>query len=172
MNRGRRAFIATALLLLAVLGGAGLVFREAIRERWLIWKLEHGSLEQADKAAAELGRMGSVRAIDPLARRLGLPLSQTLLTLETQTKALSTLIAIASTRRADSLPYIEAALENNPREVSKDVLWQLARMARREVDHVCASFQVSHDTIWQVQLSPPLPSDDDPVRLLPSPGGE
>jgi len=171
MNRGRRAFIATALLLLAVLGGAGLVFREAIRERWLIWKLEHGSLEQADKAAAELGRMGSVRAIDPLARRLGLAPSRPW-TLETQTKALSALIAIASTRRADSLPYIEAALENNPREVSKDVLWQLARMARREVDHVCASFQVSHDTIWQVQLSPPLPSDDDPVRLLPSPGGE
>lgn len=117
--------------------------------------------------------MGSVRAIDPLARRLGLPLSQTFRTLDTQTKALSALIAIASTRRADSLPYIEAALENDPSDVSKDVLWQLARMARREVDYVRASFQVSHDTVWQVQLSPQPASDDGPGPPLPlPPGGE
>ena len=73
MKRGKRVFLASALLLVAVLGGAALVFREAIRERWLIWKLEHGSPEQSVRAARELGDMGSLSAIGSLAALMDAP---------------------------------------------------------------------------------------------------
>ena len=50
MKRGRQVFLFSAFLFIAVLGGAALVFREGILERWLLWRLEHGDPEQARKA--------------------------------------------------------------------------------------------------------------------------
>jgi hypothetical protein len=112
-TRSRRLFLASALLLIGILGVAALAFREAIRERWLLWKLEHSDGDAEKDCMARLGAMGSLRAIEPLARRLeGLPPSNEWHFYTTQNvmrslDALSALLSIAQTRREKCFPYLE-----------------------------------------------------------------
>ena len=170
MNRGRRAVLASALLLLAILGGAALVFRDGIRERWLIWKLEHGDREQAREASKALGAMGSLGAIEPLARRLGVPPSRTeqafVGTRSLTCDVLSAIHAIAQIRREECLPYLAAATRGDLSKTWKDALRRIAQVASREGDTVDLSLPedvFSHDTYFRIQPSPP-PGSDPPLR--------
>ena len=135
MKRGRQVFLFSAFLFIAVLGGAALVFREGILERWLLWRLEHGDPEQARKATKSLGAMGSLRAIEPLARRLGARPSRTeqacIGTRSLTCEALAALSLIAQIRREECLPYLAAATREDMSETWKDALRGIARVARR-----------------------------------------
>jgi len=184
MKRGRRAFLASALLLVAILGGAALVFRKPIREQWLIWKLEHGSSEEADGASSELAAMGSLRAIEPLADRLALHTATRRPTWSrktidgmvkglvgddghTATVVLGALYAIARMQREASLPYFESALKKDLEEIWKDALRQIIRVARKEEETVDFSFPedvFTHDTYYRIETSPPSGGPDPGLR--------
>ena len=82
-----------------------------------------------------LGTMGSLRAIEPLARRLeGLPPSQEWHFYTTQNvmrsvDALSALLSIAQARREESLPYLERSMVHGTTWTSSEALRQLRLVA-------------------------------------------
>ena len=174
MKRGKKVFLASALLLLAVLGGAALVFREGIRERCLIWRFEHGSPQQSAVAAKELGDLGSLRAIAPLAAAIEAPselIPELSGTYESSFIAsLSALYEVTRKRREQSLPYLSTREDMS--DARKEVMRQLAQVARGERDTLELSLPDgirSHD-VRIVIGAEPTQADGPSLPLLP--GGE
>ena len=134
--RSRRLFLAGAALLLVMLGAAAFVFREGLREQWLLWRLDHSGSDVEKACMKALGEMGSLRAIEPLARRLeDLPPSydwhfSTTSTVLRSLDALSALLSIARTRREKSIPYLETSSVHGTSPTSKEAFDQLVLVAR------------------------------------------
>jgi len=135
-TRSRRLFLAGAAVLLAALAAVGFVFREGIREQWLLWRLDHSDGDAEKACIAQLGTMGSLRAIEPLARRLeGLPPSYEWHFYTTQNvleslDALSALLSIAQFQREKSIPYLMKSGIHGTSPTSKEVFNQLVLVAR------------------------------------------
>ena len=135
-TRSRRLFLGGAAVLLALLAGAAVIFREGIREQWLLWRLEHSDGESEKACMAQLGTMGSLRAIEPLSRRLeSLPPSYAWHFYTTQNvlrslDALSALLSIAQTQREKSIPYLEKSSIHGTSPTSRGVFDQLVLVAR------------------------------------------
>jgi len=66
MRRGRTAAISTGVLGLLSIGGLGFALRNPILERWYIWKLDSGNYTEKYRAALELGKLHSTKAIPQL----------------------------------------------------------------------------------------------------------
>ena len=116
--------------------GTAVVFREGIREQWLLWRLDHSEGDAEKDCMAQLGTLGSLRAIEPLARRLeGLPPSHewhfyTTPNVIRSLDALSALLSIAQTRRETSIPHILRSSIHGTGATSKEVFNQLLLVAR------------------------------------------
>jgi HEAT repeat protein len=64
--RGRRMALLAAGAGVLVLVGAGIALRAQALERWYLWRLESGSFTERLRAARELGKMRSTRALPGL----------------------------------------------------------------------------------------------------------
>ena len=135
-TRSRRLFVSCTVVLIATLAAAALVFREGIHEQWLLWRLDHSNGDAEKACIAQLGTMGSLRAIEPLARRLeGLPASQewhfyTTENVMRSVDALSALLSIAQAKRERSIPYLMKSSIHGTSPTSKAVFDQLVLVAR------------------------------------------
>jgi hypothetical protein len=135
-RRGRRAAVLSAVAVLCVLGAAALAFSETLREKWHLWRLEKGDAGEQKAAMTALGTMGSLSAIEPLARRVATlpPESEwhfsTFKDVSSSLEALSALLSIVQARREESIPFLEAARRGPSTPTAKNVFRQLVLVAR------------------------------------------